>query len=469
MSRIDGQGGLGGVKVLRGTDTSPLQPQEDSDQKQAIPTTADSAELKAAPAAGSSLSDLVAKAKEASGQTAAAKPEHSEGLLGRLWGGVKHEASAIEHGVGNALNEAGSLAKSAGSGIGGFFGGIGDEYGKLVVGASNAQFKTRRIENDPSDVNHPDSREVDQSRSDLETNAPSEQAAVAKLSASDQQKYQAIADQAQSNPMARRELQKMLLDGRLPGAKDLQGQGTLLDQLNTLSTEKLADGVDRKQLVNDVLGEVENPVRIDQQQKATCGATTAQILLARKHPAEYVRLINDLARPEGQAKMAGGDTLKRVDDWANANDSGRSVSSRLLQPALMNEAAGSTFPGASYNNSSDKDKELFLSVGSGMTDGGSAKINSQLEGVRFESDGFHPWNRDGNWNRLKEVLGQGKGPIPVSLQFNVNGSAFGHFVQVDKIEQGRVYYTNPWGAQESLSEEEFKSHVTGMQIPDHAL
>lgn len=469
MSRIDGQGGLGGIKALRETDTSPLQPQEASDQKQVLSAVSDSAELKATPEAGTSLSDLVAKAKEAAGQTAAPKPEPSEGLLGRLWGGVKHEAAAIEHGAGSALDEVESLGKSAGSGIGGFFGGIGGEYQKLVFGASNAQFKTRQIEYDPSDVNKPDSSEIEQATSDLPANAAAERAAVAKLSAGDQQKYQAIADQAQANPMARRELQKMLLDGRLPGAKDLQGQGTLLDHLHTLATEQLADGVDRKQLVNDVLGEVENPVRIDQQQKGTCGAATAQILLARKHPAEYVRLISDLARPEGQAKMAGGDTLKRVDDWANPNDSGRSVSSRLLQPALMNEAAGSTFPGASYNNSSDKDKELFLSVGSGMSDGGSAKINSQLEGVRFESEGVHSWNRDGSLNRLKEVLGRGKGPIPVSLRFNVDGRAFGHFVQVDKIEQGRVYYTNPWGAQESLSEEEFKSHVTGMQVPNHAL
>ena len=333
-----------------------------------------------------------------------------------------------------------------------------------VCGTSSASFKTRIIENNPSDVNHPSSSEVARAATALSAHLAAEQAALAKLPAAARTQYQAVQTQILNRPMARRELQKMLLDRRLPGEKDLLDQESVLAQLQRLTIQPLAKDIDREQLVSDAIGEIENPVRIDQHDKGTCGATTAQILLARQHPAEYLRLIGGLASPEGRVTMFGGKHLSRVADWNASNDGGRSIPSRLLQPAFMNQAE--IFSRLSYDNTSDENRLGEIALGGGLFDAGLAKLCAQLEGTPFRTLTFLAWNRDTRWNQVKDTVDRGRGPIPVSLEWVDQEGPGGHYVQIDKIASGRVYYTNPWGMQESMTEAEFKSHLMGALIPE---
>ncbi|HEY9724413.1 MAG TPA: hypothetical protein V6D47_20590 [Oscillatoriaceae cyanobacterium] len=352
--------------------------------------------------------------------------------------------------------------------VGHFFGSIPHTLQSLLYGYDDSAFKTRKVTDDPSDVNNPTSDDIAQAQQQTRSNQAAEKAAIAKLPADQQKEYNAVLGQVQNDPMARRALQKMLLDGRLPGSKDLKGQGTVLDQLNNLTSAPLAKGIDRASLVSQVTSEVENPVRIDQQQKGTCGPTTAQILLARKNPAEYVRIINGLASPGGSVQLAGGDTVSRNSDWNDDNDGGRSISSRLFEPALMQDGEtllGFHIPFMHYNNQTDKNQEGPLGLSGGLMNGGEAHIVSQLLGKNYDSSTYYFFNRDGKWNDLKSALSAGKGPIPVSLEWNDGDGPGGHFVQIDKIQSGTVYYTNPWGQRETMSENEFKSHITGQAIP----
>ena len=340
----------------------------------------------------------------------------------------------------------------------------------LVFGVSFKPFQTRTITNDPGDANHPDSEDLQQAQQDTAANAAAEAAAVAKLSPGDQKKYAALvvltgptAANPTGFPLARRAVQQMLLAGTLIGQQDLAGGNRLLDNLSTLATEPLAKGIDRATIVSQTAIEVQNPARIDQQAKGTCVATTAGILLARLHPAEYVRLIAGLATPAGQVKMAGGDTLTRVSDWNNDNDGDRTTSQRLLAPALMNDGQ---FPLFHYDNSTDRDKIGPIPVGGGLMASGSAHINSELEGHPYDAHTVFFFDRNSDWNAVKEALAEGKGPIPVGVMWSdSDGNVGGHELQIDKVANGTVSYLNPWGQYETMSEAEFEKHLTDAEIP----
>ena len=387
----------------------------------------------------------------------AAKAE-PKGFWGGLWDGVTSTAGTVWTGIKNLAGKAWDGIKWASDKIGLTKGlkwllpKLGEGFTwfqhKLqwaLYGVSFDQFKSRKIEDDPGDVNSPDFAEVTKAKKEIPARAEAEKAALAKLGEDDRKKYEKLTDLTKGRPLSRWALQSMLLDGRIPGPKDLKGEGTLLDQLNKIATQDLAGGIKREDLLGDVVAEVENPVRINQQGKGTCVAATAQIM-------------SGLASRAGVANCAGGEDLRRESDWADESDYGRSVSSRLIQPALMEMGMFVL----DYDNTKDKHKLGPIPLAGGLMGGGSAHINEQLQGADYSSHMFFHWNRDSQWNNAKKALGEGKGPLPVGITWEDLG---GHQLQIDKIENGKVFYTNPWGQRESMDEAEFKSHVTNVEIP----
>lgn len=338
------------------------------------------------------------------------------------------------------------------------------EAQKLVFGADTAAFKTRQVYDDPSDASAPSPDELGQASSEVKTHQAAETAALAKLAPEKRRRYEAVQALTTDNALARRALQKMLLDGRLT-SQALVGSDTMLGALEHLGEGPLAPGVDRRQVVQQVLAEAENPVRINQMGKLTCGATTATILTARKNPAEYVRLIACLASPEGKVTLKGGATIQRRPDWQADNDGGRAVTARLLQPALMNLAE--PLPGDSYDNERDYDRwgPVPLPFSGGLLASSQAKLDRELTGDGYDARTVFSWDRDARWNDVKSALAKGGASVPVGVKWNVGDGTFGHFVQVDKVEHGKVYITNPWGQRESFSEAEFKAHLTDIELP----
>lgn len=399
-----------------------------------------------------------------------AAPAKAEAATGSASAGISGDLLKLSAKAG----EAGASEKTGARSSGGFFsrmkdkvsgwlGGLKDAFPKLVYGLQGLwtggkadKFETRRIESDPDDVN--DDSPSAQRAAGVQTaaHAAEEAAALAKLSPENRAAYQKVADlAASSDPISRRELQKLLLAGKAEPL--LPGLAKIVDQ-------PLASGVDRGALLSDLIGELETPEAVAQHQKGTCGATTAQIYLIRKDPAEYVRIISDLASPEGKTTLKGGKTLAREKDWAADNDGGRSTPSRLFQPAAM-ELGDDKYLVLGYNNTKDKANLGPIPLFGGLSNGSEVRILKQLTGEDFDNIGFNRFTRDGHWDDVKKLLADGHGPIPVSMVWNTYGDPGGHFVQIDRVESGRVYYTNPWGQQESLSEAEFKSHITGAQAP----
>lgn len=291
----------------------------------------------------------------------------------------------------------------------------------------------------------------------LEQNRPLEAQALTQLSAADAQRYQDVQAKLASDPTAQLAMQTMLLEGRLPGANDLRDGKNLLEQLDGLSKQPLAPGLaDSDKLLAQTVKEVFIPQSIAQGYRNTCGATASVISLAEANPAEYVRLVAGLASVDGTVQLANGDTIARESNTLAADDSSRSVSQRLLEPALM-EYANGIFD---YNNATDK---TFFVV-PGLLTGWIQHLQAGLFGKPFTS-------QEGNGATLapkvEEALKAGQTPVLVGMEWPEAGK--GHCLKVESIEQVGdqkfVVLTNPWGQTERIPYEEFQKHLIGIIEP----
>lgn len=346
----------------------------------------------------------------------------------------------------------------------------------VINGPAVKEFKTYKTIDDP-DTRWADFEQVRAATSNVKAKAAEEQAALGKLGAR-AEGYRKLAELCGSDPMAREALQKMLLDGRLAGAKDLKGQGDMLAHLARVASGPLAQGVDRQELVTALIEELDNPVKIAQEGKGTCVATSSTIVMTRKNPAEYARLVADLARPEGETVTAGGDRLLRSPDWKNPNDYGRTPSLRLLQPALMELGNGFL----TYSNDRDVHtledggfmakvkegwnafRELLHKVPimpGGLSGRGANKVLESLTGDDYSMIYMVTrLNRGSAFRRVEEAVKAGKS-VPVGLEWEGGG----HKVVLDKIEGGVAYITNPWGQRDTIGLAEFKSNLMDANIP----
>ena len=346
----------------------------------------------------------------------------------------------------------------------------------VINGPAVSEFKTRKVYDDP-DTRWANATELRSAVANLKAKQGEEQAALTKLGAR-ADGYRQMAEICKGDPIAGEALQRMLLDGRLTAGKDLAGKGDLFAHLARVATQPLAQGLDRKELLTSLIEEVDNPVKISQEGKGTCVATSATIVMTRKNAAEYARLVADLARPEGTTTTVSGASLQRHADWANDNDYGRTPSLRLLQPALMDLGNGFM----RYNN--DKDVHT-LSNGSlwdkikdgwqsfrdmlsripimpgGLSGRGANKVLEALTGEDYAMIYMVTrLNRGSAFRRVEEASRAGK-PVPVGLEWEGGG----HKVVLDKIEGGMAYITNPWGQRETMGLAEFKSNLMDANIP----
>ncbi|MDB5098038.1 MAG: hypothetical protein JWM80_2459 [Cyanobacteria bacterium RYN_339] len=133
-------------------------------------------------------------------------------------------------------------------------------------------------------------------------------------------------------------LQRMLVEGKLPGPTDPVAGKTLLENLQTLSSQPTAPGIDNKRVLTDVVLETQNPARIAQGSFNCCGAGSAEQVLASQNPSEYARIASGLASPEGKVTTQGGLVLERHPQWdcaVNDANNDRSLTGSLMMPAMM--------------------------------------------------------------------------------------------------------------------------------------
>jgi hypothetical protein len=210
-------------------------------------------------------------------------------------------------------------------------------------------------------------------------------------------------------------------------------------------------------LLTGLLEEAEDPARLDQQNRGTCTVSSATILLARTNPAEYVRLVADLASVQGTSVTAGGPTITRQPDWNAKDDGGRTPSMRLLQPALMEYYNG---PRLDYDNKTDRHKGIgWLDFPNGLK-----AVLEALTGKKWRSLHFPYVSRTELLDAVLAEVQKGGGLVPVALKWGSGQT--GHEVLVHAIDRdGKVHFTNPQGAEQYVSLAEFRRNLYAAHIP----
>jgi hypothetical protein len=302
----------------------------------------------------------------------------------------------------------------------------------------------------------------------LQTNATLETAALACLSPQDRQKYletkEVLLAEPDADPVAALALQMMLLEGRLPGAPALGSSDTVLDGLHNLATQDLGEGIDRQQLLSDVVQEVAVPEAIAQRTFGTCAPTATEIKLAKDHPAEYVRLISGLASPDGQVTTVGGDVL-RVEEGALGGDRVRSVSQQLLAPALMELGNGDL----DYSNEEDGNYDANGErKGAGLSARGVDTLLESLYGRDFAyTNTDSAEEREAGVDFIEEELAAGR-----DVLIGVDWGTGGHKLLVTGVEvrDGERYFRviNPWGQVELIPVTEVEDRLRNVNYDPNA-
>ncbi|MEW6284557.1 MAG: hypothetical protein AB1758_38440, partial [Candidatus Eremiobacterota bacterium] len=273
----------------------------------------------------------------------------------------------------------------------------------------------------------------------------------------------------------------LLRDGKL-SQKDREGK-TLLENLDRLTLQNLGSQLEEQRwvLVGETLIHVARPEKmIFQGDRGTCAATTLQYLLARKNPAEYVRVVSGLASPAGQVRLQKeGLRLRTVPDSQEKDTSGRGPACKLVQAALMDLARFLDTGGHEgvYSNSRDKfqatEAGRHVDFGTGLSSQAAARLHEALLGdTLVDSSDYMPLlaDRDGAADRV-EVGSKAAWAYPERIvefleKKTADGHAFytalkwpmsrqemenpgGHAVAVVAVKDGRVHFRNPWGHEDN--------------------
>ena len=239
---------------------------------------------------------------------------------------------------------------------------------------------------------------------------------------------------------------------------------TLLDNLDRLSTQPLRPDLEsrRGELLGNVIQETAEPSwHISQARSGTCIEASVQHHLIRNSPSEYARIIGGLSSPEQAVTLADGSRMEaaqndtavpqlmtRIQDGEIREDV-RSVTSRMFQSAarqhghqapLTEDGLG---PGYSENANSEGPplhRQGTLRVMNGIYNG-PYEVQGLEQNREYTPEEAAPIQQ-GTHRRIQQELNNGNGPVLTGIQFGEEG----HMVAVERIENGRVYFRNPWGS-----------------------
>ncbi|MCY1017108.1 hypothetical protein [Pyxidicoccus sp. MSG2] len=314
---------------------------------------------------------------------------------------------------------------------------------------------------------------------------------------------------AETTPRGLRDLKLLARDANRLTTPDSQGRA-LVDNLTDLATQaqhpSLAKAnIGRGELLESVLGDVAAPQRIHQGQVNSCQVATLQRELAARDPSEYVRLMKGLTSTSGTVKMRGGAELKLeqslfdrakfqqppsglTPQQQRANiyrtrrlpyeEDLRTPSEGIFQSSTLQRATGEN----TYDARADRWRDSQGEWQQGLAPKETAELASQLYGrpYRFVTS-------DTNIAVVRARMGRlGENPNPpylAHLRASPEPGGMGHVMSISRFENGRVYFSNPWGPMEpdttfgqfvqenpgkgewSIDEAIFKDYLKGISAP----
>ena len=238
----------------------------------------------------------------------------------------------------------------------------------------------------------------------------------------------------------------------------LSKNSSLAEELVELTSQDLAKGVKRKDLVLSTLSHLDNPQSMSQGRRGTCQVTALQNALASKNPTLYVRLIKGLSSPQGTATLPNGDTLSRAIHSIKDN-SQRDVTSRLMQSAFIDYGNGSEV----YDNKLDKSTGFQNDIdhlheanphieGSGHFEGGHSglfpnEITRVLKALFPGGAETHYVNPEKSAEHVEHISQAIQNGQVVTIGLNWRDGQ-GHALVVKKAEDNHIVAWNTWGVDE---------------------
>ena len=290
-------------------------------------------------------------------------------------------------------------------------------------------------------------------------------------------RYGNVKELIAEDPIAQLAWQTLLLTGRLGrNAEPALDGRPLFDQVVGLLKAPLAPGLDRATLVADLVQELAEPACIAQKYRSTCTVTSMQIMLAADRPAEYARLVAGLATT-GMVRTAGGALLIRDD--VDPGRSGRTQSAALFQAACMEYGNGDH----DYKDATDESGPAGTLIKQPSRGLGPEQVTKVLDGVLGGTWTYQEADTTGQGGLM--AFGSSKGkrkpeevmasmaaivrrgrPVVAAVTFaddmkDVRAALSGHAILVTDARDGRIYYRNPHGAEESMTEADFASRLRG--------
>ncbi|MGE3727378.1 MAG: papain-like cysteine protease family protein [Candidatus Sericytochromatia bacterium] len=200
-------------------------------------------------------------------------------------------------------------------------------------------------------------------------------------------------------------------------------------------------------IIRGTLQEIAFPESINQHSRGTCAATTAQIALAVKNPEKYINIVSSLVSQAGSCPstlvpLNKDIEMKRVTDTDLPDNSGRSISSRIIQSAFMQYAKGAE----KYENTSQGGGLVSRQTECLMKNLFSDK-SWQLVEKDFGAIGLPP--------AVKQTLEKGI-PVSTGLGSLSSGGRGGHRILITGIDEQKIYFMNPWGKLQQMPIEDSK-------------
>lgn len=221
-------------------------------------------------------------------------------------------------------------------------------------------------------------------------------------------------------------------------------------------------------LFNSTLQNIAFPTSISQRSKGTCAAARAEMLLAMDDPAAYARTARRLASPSGRARVNSA-FLPRVPGTEQPEQSGRSVASRLIQPAMMEYANGHALD---YDNARDLHQQNGSRGDTALDGSGGLRLEESMrlltglfgtERVQPAASIFGPdaSSRAEVLQHAQESLAAGQQPVVVDLDWGTNktGGDSGHALLLTRLDEQQAYLLNPWGEQNTIPRADFEARL----------
>jgi len=256
---------------------------------------------------------------------------------------------------------------------------------------------------------------------------------------------------------------KELLTNRTPSLNttDLKNIFTQLNKMMTIDYDSRIGN--RRDLIVSALHDIAAPSNISQMDIGTCGGTTIQIQLAIKNPSKYLDMLSTLAQNKIYTANNQGFSLPIKPNWTFTDEkvmgleSNRTISSKIMQNAIMDDADGFW---QRYNSAS-----LLGDVRGGLTDSEITTGLSSIFGKPYQNYSTADFTPHQLMQILKNNNPSNSNPISITMAYDSKGRDAFHVVNVIGLDSRKntVTIINPWGREETFSLDKMEGKILSIQ------